>query len=422
MLQPYRRILSLPGAVAFSAAGGVARMPMSMTGLGIVLLVSQRTGSYADAGLLAAITVAAAAVTNPLLARALDRRGQTLVLPVAGIGAALGLSLLIWSIEAGWPIGWTCLAAAAGGACFPPYGSAVRARWAHAVHERSQLRTAFALEGSADEAVFVVGPVLVTLLATSVHPAAGLAASIGCGLAGGLLLAGQRSTAPVPRPVTGTVGDRQLLQWDRLLPLCVVASGLGCLFGSVEIVTVAFAAESGHRAWAGWLLAGWAAGSLVAGLALGTLPGPGRPLRRLRTGALLLAATVAVAGFAPGPIALGVLLLVSGLTIAPTLISVTTLAELSSPTARITEGITWVTTGLTVGVAPGGALAGLAVDAWGASPAFVVPVGGGLVAAISAWMIGDPTASLIGTTASEDETVDKSSAPAGADLGRRPDA
>ncbi len=422
MLQPYRRILSLPGAVAFSAAGLLARLPMSMTGLGIVLLVSQRTGSYGDAGVVAAITVVAAAAANPPLARLLDRRGQTVVLPVAAAASALGLCVLIWSVEAGWPVGWTWVAAAVGGASFPPYGSAVRARWSAVVGGRGQLTTAFALEGSADEAVFVAGPVIVTFVATSVHPAAGLATSIGCGLAGGLALAAQRGTAPAPAPVRRSTSAQPAMRWDRLLPLCVVAAGLGCLFGSVEIVTVAFADESGDRALAGWLLGVWATGSLLAGLTLGMLPGPGRPLLRLRVGALLLAASIALAGLATTPLVLGALLLASGVTIAPTLISATTLAATYSPPTRLTEGITWVTTGLTIGVAPGAALAGLAVDAWGASPAFAVPVAAGLLAACSAWMIGDRTASLVGPAAAEDETVDKSSAPVGGDVGRRQDA
>lgn len=422
MLTPYRRILSLPGALSFSGFGLLARLPLSMTGLGIVLLVSARTGSYADAGVVAAVTVVAAAAANPVLARLMDRRGQGVVLPAAGAGTALALTLLIWSVEAGWPVGWTWLCAAVGGACYPPYGSAVRARWASTVRDRSQLSTAFALEGSADEAVFLVGPVLVTLAATAVHPAAGLALSIVCGLAGGLLLVAQRSTAPTPSPMHGRAGAQQPLRWDTLLPLCVVTIGLGCLFGSVEIVTVAFAEASGSRAWAGWLLAVWATGSLCAGLALGTLPGPGRPLLRLRVGAALLTTTVALGALATGPLAYGVLLLLSGITIAPTLISATTLAEQASPPARLTEGITWMTTGLTVGVAPGAALAGLVLDGWGVSAAFLVPFGGGLLAAGATWMIRDRSARLVGTADREDETVDMSSAPVGADIGRRPDA
>jgi len=424
MLQPYRRILALPGAVGFSAAGLVARLPYSMLGLSIVLLVSTRTGSYADAGVLAAVEVLSGAAGGPPLARLIDRYGQTMVMPVAGAVSATSFGLLIVAVESDWPVGWSWLAAAVGGACFPPYGSAVRARWAHAVPERPMLTTAFALEGVADEIVFMVGPVLVTLLATGVHPAAGLVAAIGCGVVGGILLVAQRSTAPPHSRGRGRqhAGDRARLQWSLLAPLCLVAVGLGCLFGSVEVVTVAFAEEAGNRSYAGWLLALWATGSMVAGLVLGTLPGPGRPLRRLRSGAALLAVSVAVAALAQGPLLLGALLLVSGMTIAPTLIAATTLAEQYSPASRITEGITWMTTGLTIGVAPGAALAGAAIDTWGASPAFVVPIAGGVLAAAAAWMIRDSPARRRGRAAREGQTVDKSPTPTGVGHGRRHDA
>lgn len=422
MLQPYRRILALPGARGFSAAGLLARMPYAMAGLGIVLLVSARTGSYAEAGLVAAVGVLAGAVASPPLAWLIDRYGQTLVMPVAGVGSALGLSLLIVSVESGWPTGWTLAAAAFGSACFPPYGSAVRARWVHAVTDRPMLTTAFALEGVADEVVFMLGPVVATVLATSWHPAAGLAAAIASGLTGGLLLAAQRSTAPPHSRGSDRVGGTEPLAWSRLGPLCVVALGLGCMFGSVEVVTVAFSEESGNRGYAGWLLGVWATGSMLAGLVLGTLPGPGRPLRRLRVGAAMLAATVAIASLASGPYLLAPLLLLSGVAIAPTVIAATTLAESYSPTARITEGITWMTTGLNVGVAPGAALAGAVVDAWGASPGFVVPVAGAALAAASGWMIRDFPASPVGPGAPAGEDVDKSSALPRADSGRRHDA
>lgn len=422
MLQPYRRILALPGAVAFSAAGLVARMPYSMAGLGIVLLISSRTGSYAEAGVVAAVEVLAGALGSPVLARLMDRHGQTTVIPVAAAGSAVGFAVLIWSVEAGWPVGWTWGAAAIGGICFPPYGSSVRARWAHAVTDRGMLTTAFALEGVADEVVFILGPVLVTLLATAVHPAAGLVAAVVASMVGGLLLAAQRSTAPPHTPAAGRTGAGQPLVWSQLGPLCGVAVGLGCLFGAVEVATVAFAEESGDRGYAGWLLAGWAFGSMVAGLVLGSLPGPGNPLRRLRFGAALLTATVAVAALAQGPLLLGLLLVLSGLAIAPTVIAATSLAEAASPPTRVTEGITWMTTGLTIGVAPGAALAGIAVDAWGASAAFVVPVAGGVLAAATGWLIRDRTARRAGSASAPGKTVDMSSTPPGVDSGRRPHA
>ena len=127
-LSPYRRVLAVPGALAFSLTGLLARMPMSMASIGIVLLVQQATGSYRIAGVASAaytITEAGLAIVQ---GRLLDRIGQGRVLAGAGVlfGAAMGM--LIVSVDAGWPRGLVYVFAAAGGGTLPTIGSAVRAR------------------------------------------------------------------------------------------------------------------------------------------------------------------------------------------------------------------------------------------------------------------------------------------------------
>src|SRR5258708_17307817 len=51
---PFREVLARPGALRFSAAGFVGRMPMSMFGLGTVLLIASVTGRYGLARIVAA--------------------------------------------------------------------------------------------------------------------------------------------------------------------------------------------------------------------------------------------------------------------------------------------------------------------------------------------------------------------------------
>ena len=95
-------------AVAFSLAGFVARLPMSMTGIGIVLLVSLTTGSFGQAGLLIAAAALAGAAVAPLWGRATDRVGQARVLLVTVLINVLSVALLVTAIELGWPlaVGW----------------------------------------------------------------------------------------------------------------------------------------------------------------------------------------------------------------------------------------------------------------------------------------------------------------------------
>jgi len=123
VLRPYVDILATPGARTFSAAGFVARMPISMVGLGIVLLVSRETGSYALAGVLSAVFAVVNAGGAPVLARLVDRYGQRRVsLPAIAVHS-VGLSALVALVELGAP-SWTYfLAAVVSAAAFPSIGS-----------------------------------------------------------------------------------------------------------------------------------------------------------------------------------------------------------------------------------------------------------------------------------------------------------
>jgi MFS family permease len=389
VLDPFRRILALPGALAFSATGLVARMPIAMLGLGIVLLVSDRTGSYALAGSISAAQVAAGAVASPLQGRLMDRFGQARVLRVAAAGFALGIGSTIAAVERDWVLPLPHLCAVLAGATVPQIGSVVRTRWRHVVRERRQLDTAFALEAVVDEVIFIVGPVLVTFLATSHHPWSGLVAAGALGATGALVFAELRSTQP-PVHVRERGTPAVPMPWRRLAPLMVVGVGLGSLFGSAEVVTVAFAEAAGNTSAAGWMLATWAAGSLLAGLIVGARPPRRNALSLLRWSATALTVFMAPLMVLPGVPSVTVLLFFAGFAISPTLIASISLVERVVPAARLTEGIGWVTTGLAGGIAPGAAISGLVIDSLGASTAYAVPALSGMVAVAAAWAVRRP--------------------------------
>jgi MFS family permease len=385
MLDSYRRILSVPGGLRFSAAAFVARIPISMVGLGIVLLVERSTGSYGTAGAVSAVYVAASALFAVVQGRLLDRLGQARVLvPVAAVFAlALGLLVVLVRIGSAPPL-WYLLAAVAG-AAMPSAGSCVRARWSHVLQGRpASLQTAFALEAVVDEAVFIVGPILVTLLATAVDPVAGLTTAILTGTVGSLWLASQRATEPPARAPRELGEAVSRLPWATLVPLLAVVVALGAALGAAEVVTVAFAEERGHQAYAGPLLALWAFGSLLAGLVTGAVDWRRGPAERLRFGALgLFASMVPLPWVDPVPL-MGVVLFAGGFAVAPSLIAATSVVERSMPSGRLTEGMALLHTGIVAGVAPGAAVAGRVIDAAGSGPAYLVAAGAGAVAALSA--------------------------------------
>ncbi|MEP7091127.1 MAG: MFS transporter, partial [Nocardioidaceae bacterium] len=169
MLTTYRRVLALPGALVFSMSGLLARLPISMVSLGIVLLVSTRTGSYSRAGAVSAAYLIANAGLAVPQARLIDRLGQRRVLPVSIGVFATGMVATMVAVELDAPVPWPHVCAAVSGAAMPMIGSCVRARWSALVTDKSDLRTAFAFEAVVDETVFILGPALVTVLATTVH-------------------------------------------------------------------------------------------------------------------------------------------------------------------------------------------------------------------------------------------------------------
>ena len=385
----YRQVLTIPGAVSFSVAGLLARLPISMVGLGIVLLVSTRTGSYSVAGAISATYIAVNAVTAVPLARLVDRLGQHRVLGLAASVSAAGLALLIVAVEADWPTLYAYLAAGLAGATMPNVGAAVRARWSHAIHDRSLLDTAFAVEAVNDELVFIVGPTVVTLLASVVHPLAGLAAAGVASLVGTWWFVALRGTEPPARPAGTHISHSGPMPWAQLAPLVGGAVMLGVLFGGSEVATVAFADEAGSKGAAGVLLAVWALGSLISGVVSGSIVFRRSPATRYRRGILAMALLMAPLPFVDDIWVLGGFLFLAGFAISPTMIAAVSWVEKIVPGDRLNEGMTVFTTGLVVGVAPGAALVGAVVDRAGASASFFVPAAAGALGAVVAFLSSD---------------------------------
>lgn len=373
MRNPYRELFAIPGAGRFVVAGFVGRMPMAMSGIGVVLLVSAIKHSYGIAGAVSATTALAYAAASPVVGRLADRHGQGRVLLPLVIGNAVSVLTLIL-IAQFVPATWALFpAAAAVGGTSPSLGALVRARWAYLAGPR-RLHLAYSFESVADEMIFVSGPMIVTLLATGVHPAAGIGASGLLALAGGTALALQRGSQPPPHPhgsgprgsAIGSSGLR------TMIPIFLLT---GSTFGAIDVAVVAYAGEHGHRALAGPILAAFAVGSMLAGLWYGARHWRKPMDRRFVVGLGLLATGLAPLPFATSPWALFPLVFVTGLAISPTVIPAYGLVERLMPAHQLTEGLTWVSTSIGVGVAIGTSVAGRLADAYGGSTALVYPLG-----------------------------------------------
>ncbi|CAA9345844.1 MAG: Uncharacterized MFS-type transporter [uncultured Nocardioidaceae bacterium] len=384
VLRPYRDVLSVPGAAFFATAGLVARLPMSMLGIGIVLLVEDATGSYGIAGAVAAAYGVAQSVTTPLLAQAVDRYGQARTMRPAIAVHVVGLLSLVGLAVSAAPT-WTYFPAAAlTGATIGSLGSLVRARWSYALEgdprRDARLHTAYSLESVLDEVVFIAGPLLVTVLAVRFSPVLGLLAAAAAVGGGGAALLSRRASEP---PVSGdrpAVGSG-VLRAPGMLVLLVTFVCVGGIFGSVEVVTVAFTDERGQPEAAGWVLAAFALGSLLAGVAYGAVHWRSTAGPRFLVGVVLLAVGVAPVALIDDVLLMSAVVFVAGFAISPMLISGNQLVQDLVAPSRLTEGLSWVSTAIGVGVSAGSAISGAVVDATDASTAYLVPAGAGVLAA-----------------------------------------
>jgi predicted MFS family arabinose efflux permease len=350
-----------------------------MMTLGIVLLVSSVTGSYALAGQVSAAYVVGNAIVAIPHARLADRFGQTVVLYADAVLFALTTGMLVQATTNDWSRPWPHVWAALSGAALPQVGSMVRSRWAHLVRDDHERRTAFAVEAVGDEVVFVTGPALVTFLSTLQAPQTGLLVALALGTAGTLLLAVQRGTAPA----TGTVrrsGATVALPWGLLFPVGLSAVALGALFGALEVATVAAAQHAGHRGVAGVLLGVFSLGSMIAGLVAGAIHWSASDHRRVQAGVGVLAVAMFALPFLEHLLLLGVMLFLVGMALAPSLIALVSLLEASTPRSRLTEAMAVFQTGASAGIAPGAYFAGVAADRAGGSASYWVCVVAGVLA------------------------------------------
>jgi MFS family permease len=385
---PYAEIFRIPHAWRFSVAGVIGRMPISMTGLGIVLLISASTGRYGVAGSVSAAASLGLAACAPQFARLADRYGQARVLPPLAAAYTLSVIGLVIAVQVRAPSWAFFPPGIAAGATMPALGPMSRARWSALLAGSPRLHTAFSLESVADEVCFIVGPAMVTLLSTQLHPAAGLGAAALLCLAGTTWFAAQRATEPsVPpsSPRSGADNTGQKAAWLAAPGLAVVVPVylfLGAMFVTIDLSTVAFASQLGHKALSGFILGVYALGSATGGLWYGSRTWKSRTSRRFAVTLALTVAGVCTFWAMPDLMLLTAVIYLCGMAIAPTLIAGYSLLEATALPGRTTEAMSWLSTGISIGVACGATAAGFILDAFGPRWGFAFAAGCGVVAVL----------------------------------------
>ncbi len=388
-IDSYRRLVGLTGAT-YVVVAFLARLPLAMSQLGTLLLVTDATGSYGAGGFCAGALAVANALGATFWGGRADRVGQRRVVAAQSLAGAVAIAVLLVVVHARMPWGVAAVASAVAGLLLPQIGPLARVRWRPITARSGSAQprlvdAAFSYEGAADEASFVLGPALVGLAVSAVNPTAALAVA-----AAGLAVFGTwfavhdtaRLTHAATRAASG-VGGRLLT--PALLSLCGAQLVIGSVFGSVQTGTTVLATAAGQPGATGYFHALLGVGSVAAGLAMAGLPAsfalPDR-LRWFAVALLVLAAPLLLVG------SLGALvpvLLVLGCSVAPYMITTFTLGERVSPPARTGAAMTVLAAATGLGYALGAALAGRLADLGGHRPAYAVTVGAAVLAVVLSW-------------------------------------
>jgi MFS family permease len=243
---------------------------------------------------------------------------------------------------------------------------------------RPELSTGYSIESTLDEVIFTVGPLVTTVIATQVDPVWAFALAATLVATGAAWLQAQPGTEP-PAQSVDAPRHASALRTPGMVLLTVAAAGMGAMFAGAEVSMVAFCGQHGHTGLAGVPLGCFALGSATAGFVYGARHRTSDVVDRFRRQSIVFAVLPVAFLLAVNIPVVAVLAFFVGLCIAPLLITSFGLIERVVPAGALTEGMSWLTMGLSIGYGIASSVAGRIADAHGARPAFGTAVAAGLV-------------------------------------------
>ncbi|MFF8675569.1 MFS transporter [Streptomyces sp. NPDC015242] len=404
MATGYLEILRARHAARLLVGTLVGRLPNATAAIAIVLFVRAEGGTYSLAGALAAVYGVANAAGQPVLGRLVDLRGQPRVQLPAAVLSALAMAAFAFSGIGSLPLAY--LAVAAAGLFTPPLEGGLRALWPSVLRREDQVHTAYAMDAVAQEVMFTVGPLLVTLCVSLWSAQAALLVLNVVGVLGALSVvvsAPSRAWRSAPREAHWLGALRSA----GLLALLAAFLFIGMALGSITVASVPYADAHGGDAVYGWMMAALGFGALVGGAAYGARQWAGEPARRLQVLVALLVVCYLPLTLMPDTVPMVALTALAGVFLAPAIACAFVLVDRHAPRGTVTEAFSWLVTTFTVGHSVGTGVAGPVVQAGGAQWGFAVPaVAGGvslLVLAATGRVVAAPGQGAVVAAGSEND-------------------
>ncbi|MGW5769785.1 MFS transporter [Streptomyces longwoodensis] len=376
MAAGYLEILRARHAARLLVGTLVGRLPNATAAIAVVLFVRAEGGGYSLAGALAAVYGVANAVGQPVLGRLVDLHGQPRVQLPAALASALAMAVFAFTGLDPLPPAYVAVGAA--GLFTPPLEGGLRALWPSVLRREDQVHTAYAMDAIAQEVMFTVGPLLVTLCVSLWSAGAALLVLNVLGVLGALSVvvsAPSRAWRSAPREAHWLGALRS----PGLLVLLGAFLFIGMALGSITVASVPYADDHGGDAVYGWLMAALGLGALLGGSVYGARTWPGAPERRLRVLVALLAVCYLPLMLMPGAVAMVALTALAGVFLAPAIACAFVIVDRHAPSGTVTEAFSWLVTTFTVGASVGTGVAGPVVEGGGAQWGFAVPGAAGAV-------------------------------------------
>ncbi|MFF8231690.1 MFS transporter [Streptomyces caelestis] len=376
MATGYLEILRARHAARLLVGTLVGRLPNATAAIAILLFVRAEGGSYSLAGVLAGVYGVANAVGQPVLGRLVDLRGQPRVQLPAAVLSGLAMAVFAFGGIGSLPLAYAAVAAA--GLFTPPLEGGLRALWSSVLRKEEHVHTAYAMDAVAQEVMFTVGPLLVTLCVSLWSAQAALLVLNVVGVLGALSVV----VSPPSRAWRSAPREAHWLGALRsagLLALLAAFLFIGMALGSITVASVPYADEHGGDVVYGWLMAALGFGALVGGSVYGARQWAGEPARRLRVLVALLVVCYLPLMLMPDAVPMVALTALAGVFLAPAIACAFVLVDRHAPRGTVTEAFSWLVTTFTVGHSVGTGVAGPVVETGGALWGFAVPgVAGGV--------------------------------------------
>lgn len=377
----YKAILQVREAYLFDIGGFLARVYTYMRTIGTVSMLTLAGYSFVDAGIVSSTVALSMFAASPIISRIIDRRGQARAVAFFTAIALAGLALLVAAVSLKLPLP-ACLVAAVLMGTLPTASALVRTRWVfllkrlEGTKRAPSLKAVLSYEGVLDDIAFMVGPALSVALAAAVFPACGMLVGGVCCIVGTTMLLRSRDTDPGPQAAGNAhqhVKPRSVFAENGVVRLLtVIMFILGVFYGVFDTGLLGYAEDIEAPMVSSAVLVLESVASVVAGFVFGAIAFKRSPLWQLVVTAVLFGGAYSTLFLVNSTVTLVVFASAASFAYAPLLITCNVACERTSPAENLTEALTWLTTGSTLGLAVGPTLGGVIIDYAGSLCTFSV--------------------------------------------------